>query len=130
MSHLPPRAAAGLIKAYKVPSIRQERTLSRVYRFADERIPRWPIVPVPRQHVCRRSPGAPWGGSRRAWSRAAIGSGLRRQKRTVKMGLRCSAVSRAYFLLCVAAATASKHRPWYFMARSQIRPRIGVRCGP
>jgi len=23
-----------------------------------------------------------------------------------------------------------KHRRWYSMARSQIRPRIGVRCGP
>jgi len=41
-----------------------------------------------------------------------------------------SAVSRAYFLLCVAAATADKHRRWYSMARSQIRPRIGVRSGP
>jgi hypothetical protein len=38
----------------------------------------------------------------------------------MSMGLRCSAVSRAYFLLCVAAATANKHRHWYSMARSQI----------
>jgi hypothetical protein len=43
------------------------------------------------------------------------------------MRLRCSAVSRAYFLLCVAAATANKHRRWYSIAPSQIRPRIGVR---
>ena len=34
------------------------------------------------------------------------------------------------FLLCVAAATATISERWYFMARSQIRPRIGVRCGP
>jgi hypothetical protein len=36
----------------------------------------------------------------------------------------------AYFLLCVAAATANNIRRGYSMARSQIRPRIGVRCGP
>jgi hypothetical protein len=40
------------------------------------------------------------------------------------------AASRSYFLPCVAAATANKHCYWYSMARSQIRPRIGVRCGP
>ena len=31
------------------------------------------------------------------------------------MRLRCGAVSRAYFLLCVAAATAKKHWRWYFI---------------